>query len=61
MKRTVGVIIVVVAIMDGLDIARRLALLRGLPSRAETSGIRHRFGGKGLGEAGCKDEAIPGC
>jgi hypothetical protein len=60
-KRTVGVLEVIVAIMDGLGIAGRLALIRGLPSRAETSRIRHRFGGKGSEEAGCEDEAIPGC
>jgi hypothetical protein len=51
---TVGVFMVIVAVMDGLDIAGRLALFRGLPSRAETSRIRHRFGGKGSGEAGCR-------
>jgi hypothetical protein len=39
---------VIVAILDGLDIARWLALFRGLPPRAETSRIGHRFGGKGL-------------
>jgi hypothetical protein len=53
-KRTIDVLEVIVAIMYGLGIARRLALIRGLPSRAETSRIRHRFGGKGSGEAGCR-------
>jgi hypothetical protein len=49
---TVGVFMIIVTIVDGFNIARRqLALLRSLPSRAETSRIRirHRFGGKGSG------------
>jgi hypothetical protein len=51
-KRTVGVFMVIVAVIDGLDIAGWLALFRGLPPRAETSRIGHRLGGKGSGEAG---------
>ena len=37
---TVGVFMIIVTIVDGLDIAGRLALIRSLPSRAETSRIR---------------------
>jgi hypothetical protein len=48
---TVGVFMIIVTIVDGFNIAGRRALIRSLPSRAETSRvrIRHRFGGKGSG------------